>query len=836
MLDILNKFSTHLKNVLVAAGERAGALRHAQIEPDHLLLCLAQEKGSTGLEILTKAGFKPDAATALLLERRPPVEAPGAGVDSPTTVVPPLSPRAKHSLVRAASLAASFAHSYIGTEHLLWAIAKENEPTIQELFRRAGTAMNELEDHLTTVLKSTSKFPDIAELFERTREVDSGRENSKTPALDYFTTDLTVGEVQKAIDPVIGRATEIDRLIHILARRKKNNPVLLGDPGVGKTAIVEGLAKKVLAGDVPPVLTGKRILALDLGLVVAGTIYRGEFEGRFKQILDEIKSDPSIILFIDELHTIIGTGGAPGTLDAANILKPALSRGEIRCIGATTLEEYRKHIESDAALERRFQPIIVAEPTPAEAEAVLKGVRRHYERYHHVTITDEAIQAAVRLSTRYLQDKFLPDKALDLIDEAASKFKVSHQKREPADATHSLERDIASLEAEKRRAVGSEQYRTALELKARQAALTAKLEALRTRSRRETGRSTGAVTETEVAAVVARATGIPMEQLMSSEKTKLLKLNERLAASVLGQTDAVAAVASAIRRSRAGLSSGDRPVASFLFLGPSGVGKTELARQLAAALFEDRDALIRIDMSEFSESFNISKLIGAPAGYVGYREGAKLTDEVRRKPYAVILFDEIEKAHPDVFNLLLQVLEDGHLTDAVGKKVNFKNTVIIMTSNVGIEALSSAAGLGFAAAEGSNAARAAQERFEEIENQVLREVERQFRPEFLNRIDQTIVFRPLSQTTVRAIVELELGKLNDRLAERSIKIRVTPTAVRRIAELGFSPDVGARAIRRVIADEIEDPLAEKIIAGSVEPGQTVTIDVKKDRFSFSSRS
>ena len=625
---------------------------------------------------------------------------------------------------------------------------------------------------------------------------------------------------------MIGRIDEIERLIHILSRRTKNNPVLIGDPGVGKTAIVEGLAKKILNHEVPDILLDKRILNLDLGLVIAGTIYRGEFEARFKQIIDEIKKDPNIILFIDELHTIIGTGGATGTLDAANILKPALAKGEIRCIGATTLDEYRKHIESDPALERRFQPILVEEPSPEETLEVLRGIKKNYELFHQVNITDAALRAAVRFSQRYLQDKFFPDKAIDLIDEAASKHKVGRKQDERTKEILHLTKQVKDSEKKKHEAVATEQFQGAMRLKTQQELLRRRISILKEKRRQEQTELQGEIPQKDIAEIVARMTKIPVTELLKEEKDKLLRLEHDLAERIIGQSEAVQTVARCLRRARAGLTEPNRPIGSFMFLGPSGVGKTELAKVIADVVFEDPKALLRIDMSEFGESFQASKLIGAPPGYVGYKEGGKLTEIVRRKPYVVVLFDEIEKAHPDVFNLLLQVLEDGQLTDAVGKKVNFKNTVIIMTSNVGVAELNRAAKVGFRSAAQSDEQ---ENSYESIKQDILQNLKKSFRPEFINRLDNIVVFRPLTEHVVEQIVQLQLAALEQRLGHHQLSVQATPAAIKYIAKKAFKPEEGARAVRKIIQDEIETKLAEEIISGQLESGAALKLDVQKQK-------
>jgi len=824
----LDKFTTHLKNALKEAKSLSDALGHQQVNPEHLLYGLILQKGSIAAEILTNSGLTPEKIRTGVIDKNKVILAGHSieGVKKDIKIIK-LSTEAKKTIEKAALIAHQYKHKYIGTEHLLFGLMRVSTPTMIELWENNKINLDKLKSHLATVMKSTSRFPDLTEVFDQAQEMGKGqkvKERTKTPALDFFATDLTDKNLQKSIDPVIGRSREIERLIHILSRRTKNNPVLIGDPGVGKTAIVEGLAKKLVEGDVPDVLLNKKILKLDLSLVVAGTIYRGEFESRFKQILEEIKQDPNIILFIDELHTIIGTGSAAGSMDAANILKPTLAKGTIRTIGATTMDEYRKHIESDAALERRFQPIIIEEATGQETVDVLKGIKENYEKYHLVHITDEAIEAAVSLSTRYLQEKFLPDKAIDLVDEAASKIKVGQKSDGLSRKIRKLEQNIEELQQRKNKAVNEEKFEEALALKTQENTLREKLSALRGKKAEQAKKFVGKITKKEIAEVVSRITNIPLQDLVVGEKERLINLEKLLAEKIIGQDEALKAIADFVRRSRVGLANPNRPIGSFIFLGPSGVGKTETAKVLAKTVYEDEHALIRIDMSEFAESFNISKLIGAPAGYVGYKEGSKLTEPVRRKPYSVVLFDEIEKAHPEVFNLLLQVLEDGHLTDAIGKKVNFKNTIVIMTSNVGLENLNKGATIGFDAKTPEDK-QEAERKYNEIKEQVLKDLEKKFRPEFLNRVDKIIVFKPLDITSIEKIVELEIKELTSKLSVQNIKLVVDRKTIKHIAKVSYKPDQGARAVRRTVQELIENPLAQGILENKFKSGDTVKTKV-----------
>ncbi|MDP3964180.1 MAG: ATP-dependent Clp protease ATP-binding subunit [bacterium] len=814
----MKRFTTHLKNTVVKAAELASDWKHSQVLPEHLFYGLTFQRGSLGAEILNKLGLNRVNTGKAMLSRQPKANA--------SSQRPRFSAASKDVLMRAGHSAHHFEHHYIGTEHLLHALMLANIPAISDILKKSSIEKKQVDRQLRLVLKSTSKFPDLTEMFEK-NNTDFKADSSKTPALDYFCVDLSSDEVQKKLDPVIGRSDEIQRLIHILSRRTKNNPVLIGDPGVGKTAIVEGLAKRIAQHDVPDALLHKRIVSLDLGLVIAGTMYRGEFESRFKQIIEEITRNSNIILFIDELHTIMGTGGATGTLDAANILKPALAKGQIRCVGATTLDEYRKHIESDPALERRFQPIIVDEPNAAEALEVLRGLRENYERFHAVTISDEALNAAVQLSQRYIQDKFLPDKAIDLMDEAASKHKVGKKRSKSMEKIILLRRKLDALEKLKAKAVSEEQFAAAMTHKGEVEKLNIELQGLEKEHEDDLRRGSGTITEHDIAEIVSTMTKVPLHELMSGEKNRLIHLEKTLSRKIIGQAEAVTAVAQSIRRSRARLSAPNRPIASFMFLGPSGVGKTELAKVIAREVFNDEKALVRLDMSEFGESFQTSKLIGAPAGYVGYKDGTKLTDLVRRKPYSVVLFDEIEKAHPDVFNLLLQVLEDGHLTDASGKTINFKNTVVILTSNIGLEDLNRVASLGFS--EENDDTATAEEEYTQVRGRLLESLHEVFRPEFLNRLDKTVVFRPLGKKDVEKIVRLQLDELIDRLRSHNFQLRISPRAIKNIASRGFEPSVGARAIRRIIQEEIEPQLADLILNSESKNVHSAKISLKGER-------
>lgn len=815
--DIVEKFSTHLKNVLTRALVFVVENGQAVVEPEHLLWALGTERGAVGAEIMRKAEIKPERLRDLVAKGRARGIAGAAGS-------PFLSDAAKRAVEKAVLSANVHEHRYVGTEHLLSGLLQINHEELESFFAKERVNKARMREEVATVLKSSSKFPELVEHIpspgteQATTEApasqpDEEGDETKTPALDYFGRDLTSPAIQANVDPVVGREEEIDRVMEILSRRTKNNPLLLGEPGVGKTAIVEGLAKRILEGRVPSPLLDKRVVAIDLGLVVAGTMYRGEFEARLKQIVEEVKKRGNVILFIDEVHQIVGAGSSGGSMDAANMLKPALARGDIRCIGATTPAEFKKHIETDSALERRFQTVRVEEPSEERALEILRGVAAQYEAFHGVRLSPAALEAAVALSVRYLTDKRLPDKALDLIDEAAAAARVHREETKPEEERRLLTRRLSDVQAEKRQAVVEERFMEAVGLKEEEARLR---EALRNVSDENVARRAPAVIgDRDVARVVSRAMRIPLEDLLAEGERDLAAIHAGLSERVIGQTDAVSSVAAALRRAKSGLSLPHRPLASMLFLGPSGVGKTELARAIAETFFRDPAALIRLDMSEYAEGFTSSKLIGAPAGYVGYREGSTLSDRVKAKPYSVVLFDELEKAHRDVQNLLLQILEEGELTDATGRKVNFRNTIVVLTSNVGLERFESG-GIGFASGD--------DERSRSLASDVRKELESRFRPELLNRVELTSLFRPLDRGALAAIADKQVAELVARLAARGIRLRTTGPVGTSIAKL-VEPKYGARDIRRHIQTRIEDPIADLVAKKASVP---IDVRVTKD--------
>ncbi|EDN9531798.1 AAA domain-containing protein [Listeria monocytogenes] len=795
---MFGRFTQRAQKVLALSQEEAMRLNHSNLGTEHILLGLVREGEGIAAKALYELGISSEKV-------QQEVEALiGHGEKAVTTIQ--YTPRAKKVIELSMDEARKLGHTYVGTEHILLGLIREGEGVAARVLSNLGISLNKARQQVLQLLGGGDA-------------TGAGRQTNTqaTPTLDSLARDLTVIAREDNLDPVIGRSKEIQRVIEVLSRRTKNNPVLIGEPGVGKTAIAEGLAQQIVRNEVPETLRGKRVMTLDMGTVVAGTKYRGEFEDRLKKVMDEIRQAGNVILFIDELHTLIGAGGAEGAIDASNILKPPLARGELQCIGATTLDEYRKYIEKDAALERRFQPIKVDEPTVEESIQILHGLRDRYEAHHRVAITDEALEAAVRLSDRYISDRFLPDKAIDVIDESGSKVRLKSFTT-PKNVKE-MENNLSDLKKEKDAAVQGQEFEKAASLRDKEQKLKKSLEETKANWQEKQGLDHSEVTEEIVAEVVASWTGIPVAKLAETETNKLLNMEKLLHERVIGQDAAVKAVSLAVRRARAGLKDPKRPIGSFIFLGPTGVGKTELARALAESMFGDEDSMIRIDMSEYMEKFSTARLVGAPPGYVGYEEGGQLTEKVRQKPYSVVLLDEIEKAHPDVFNMLLQVLDDGRLTDSKGRVVDFRNTVIIMTSNIGAQEMKQDKSMGFNVIDPLKDHKV-------MEHRVLQDLKQAFRPEFINRIDETIVFHSLQEKELKQIVTLLTAQLTKRLAERDIHVKLTEGAKSKIAKDGYDPEYGARPLKRAIQKEVEDMLSEELLRGNIKVGDYVEIGVK----------
>jgi len=834
--NVLDKFSYHCKHALHFARGIAQREKRSHITVSHITEALRNEKGSVAAEILN---YKKSAASE---KRKKPLQAK-AGADSKQKI-PELSPYAIKAIEKAAAFAGANDHPYIGTEHLLFGILEASASEARKLFRE--NELQKMKSLLTLALKSASKLPELTDAInhfegqeglgenidsvgdEGQNENIGARVGEKRLTLDYFGTNLNDRNIQKNIDPVIEREDEIWRLIQILSRRTKNNPLLIGDPGVGKTALVEGLAKRILSKNVPHHIRNKKIYSLDMGLLLAGSSFRGEFEQRLKHVIHEVKSNPDIILFIDEIHTAVGAGSATGSVDAANILKPALARGDLRCIGATTSEEYRKYLENDKAFERRFQKIYIEEPSPEKTESILLNIKSNYEEYHKVEITNDAIQTAVRLAGRYIHGKSFPDKAIDLIDEAAAQKKVRKSENAAEKALNRLEEEYARLTAQKTKSVLAEEFDAALECKQHEEEIKHKILQKKKAISKTQGKSRGSVRALDIEKIIATTLRIPMNEIQENERRRILGLEKTVKKHIIGQDEIVSRVVSHLRKNWAGIKDAMRPIGSFLFLGPSGVGKTELAKVLANEIFRDKNALIRIDMSEFSESFNISKLIGSPAGYVGYKEQNALTDRIRKKPYSLVLFDEIEKSHPAAQNLLLQILEDGQITDASGTSVDFKNTIIIMTSNVGAKEFNASANLGFQETA-KNATIQPTENLREIEKSVLKKLKKRFRPELLNRIDQTLVFQPLAKNDLKKIVKIQLENIQRQLSENGISLTYEKDVVSLIAEASAEPEQGARAVRKTLSHMLEHPLATNLLAKKRVAGEKKHARVKKHK-------
>ena len=806
MADRFDKFTERARRVLTLAQEEAQRFNHNYIGTEHLLLGLVREGDGVAAKVLSNLGVE-------LNKVRSAVEFIIGRGDRATSGEIGLTPRAKRVIELSVDEARRLNHSYIGTEHLLLGLVREGEGIAAGVLESLGVNLERVRGETTRILAQAQ--PQGA-----TAAAAGGRQSGRTPTLDQLGVDLTAAARAGQLDPVIGREREIERVVQILSRRTKNNPVLIGEPGVGKTSIAEGLAHRIVNGDVPDTLLGKRMLTLDIGSLVAGTKYRGEFEERLKKVIEEIRSSKSCILFIDELHMLVGAGAAEGAVDAANILKPALARGELQAIGATTLDEYRKHIERDAALERRFQPVRVDEPSVEDTVEILKGVRGAYEEHHKLQISDEALRAAAELSSRYVSDRFLPDKAIDLVDEASARVRIRRYSTPPSvrEATKGLE----ALRREKDQAIASQQYEYAAELREREVRLQSQLEELEEEVQTERSSDLPLVTDEDIRDVVSMWTGIPLSRIASEESARLLEMDQFLKERVVGQDEAIGAVAKAVRRARAGLKDPKRPIGAFMFLGPTGVGKTYLAEMLTEFMFGSKDNIVRLDMSEFMEKHTVSRLVGSPPGYVGYDDGGQLTDLVRRRSYCLILLDEIEKAHPDVFNMLLQIFDDGHLSDAKGRKVDFRNTIIIMTSNVGSDLIRKDSRVGFATTQ--DEAKTSEQQYERMKLRVMEEMKRVFRPEFLNRIDQSVVFHALGAEHIREIVNLELKDVRNNLKAKGIAFEVTQALLDHLGTEGFDPVFGARPLRRVIQNEVEDRLSDALLEGQYEEGDTIRLD------------
>jgi ATP-dependent Clp protease ATP-binding subunit ClpC len=812
MASRFEKFSERARRALTFAQEEAQRFNHNYIGTEHILLGLVREDEGVAAKVLTSLGVdlnKVRSAVEFIIGRGEKASSAEIG----------LTPRAKKVIEFAVDEARRLNHNHVGTEHLLLGLLREGEGVAGGVLESLGVNLERARAETTRILNQSG-----------VQAQPGTRSATRTPILDQLGLDLTNMARAGKLDPVIGRHKEIQRVIQILSRRTKNNPVLIGEPGVGKTAIVEGLAHRIVAGEVPQILQGKRVVTLDMGTLVAGTKYRGEFEERLKKVIEELKTAGNCVLFVDEMHTIVGAGAAEGAVDAANILKPSLSRGELQCIGATTLDDYRKHVEKDAALERRFQPILVEEPSVEETIAILQGIKERYEEHHQLIISEEAIKAAANLASRYIADRFLPDKAIDLVDEASSRVRLRGGTIPVG--LKEAKRALESVRQDKETAIGAQQYEYAVELRDREVHLVEKIQTLEQDWQAELSRDKPVVSEEDITEVVSMWTGIPVSKLAANETARLLQMEEVIHQRIVSQDEAITAVSKAVRRARTGLKDPRRPIGSFIFLGPTGVGKTELVRALAEFMFGSEDALIRLDMSEFMERHTVARLVGAPPGYVGYDEGGQLTEAVRRKSYCAILLDEIEKAHPDVFNILLQIFDDGHLTDAKGRKVDFRNSIVIMTSNIGSELIKKESLIGFVShADESKTKRVSYERMKE---KLLEELKKTFRPEFLNRLDGVVVFHNLTREDIRRIVDLMLRPIRSQLIERGMGLEVTEAAKDLLSEKGYDETFGARPLRRVIQTMIEDQLSDRLLRGEFQLGETILIDREGDEISMRS--
>jgi len=810
---MMNNFTPRAQQVLALARKEADRFNHNYVGTEHLLLGLIKLGQGVAVNVLQKMGL--DLETVRMeVEKH-------VGSHPETKMVGniPYTPRVKKVLALAGKEAKALNHSYVGTEHILLGLLREGEGVAARVLKSLEVDIERTRNEILKELDPNFTPPES----EAESPQEGNKKEVKTPALRAFGRDLTELAKKAELDPVIGRKDEIERVVQILCRRTKNNPVLLGEAGVGKTAIVEGLAQEIAAGDIPELLRDKRVITLDLALMVAGTKYRGQFEERIKAVMDEIRRSKNVILFIDELHTIVGAGSAEGAMDASNIIKPALSRGELQCVGATTLNEYRKYIEKDAALERRFQTVKVEAPSVEEAVQILKGLRPKYEAHHKARLTDEALEAAVKLSDRYLTGRFLPDKAIDVMDEAGARARINAMTRPPD--VKDIEKEIEAIRIEKEAAIKAQDFEKAAALRDSEKQTKDKLERILSDWREQREEREVVVGADDILHIVSKWTGVPLHRMEEAETQKLLKMEDNLRERVIGQDEAVVAISKALRRSRADLKDPRRPIGSFIFLGPTGVGKTFLARSLAEFMFGDPDALIQIDMSEYMEKFTASRLIGSPPGYVGYEEGGQLSEAVRRRPYSVVLFDEIEKAHPDVMHLLLQILEEGKITDSLGRKIDFRNTIIIMTSNVGAEIIKRQTSMGFGAVSGT-------ESYEQMRDKILEESKRVFKPEFLNRLDDMIVFHTLNREDLVRIVDLEVAKVVQRVKAKEIKIQVDPTAVEFLIDKGYDPTYGARPMRRAVEKYLEDPFAEELLRSNIKIGDTIVVHAEGDKLAF----